>query len=314
MAPPTDCLSPIGDILIRKGLRKEIDSKFAYTVTREPRVFRGTPFQVEAGIVYGGDLPSGDSVKILRFANRVPLLYQQGGCAITHAIERINWRPYGLEQRGGKGIPVGPAAILVHLASTNAPFTSESKEAIADVDEILDEIARALMDCGRRVRAHINKKNKLKKVSEKYDIIRDILPEISKKSSQMLKLPEPPLDPVITKIKNVHVIDSGVVYHERGEGDNKEKVTEVTIKYQNYTQKERSMKLHVKVPNALVQGVYPETYTLKKGLIEWDVGPVAPARSQRLGFSLLGLDKDDYDEVEIYYSKLPGEVIGADPL
>ncbi len=314
MSPPTDCLSPIGDMLIRKGLRKEIDSKFAYTVTREPKVFRGTPFQVEAGIVYGGDLSPGDTVKILRFANRVPLLYQQGGCVITHAIEKINWRPYGLEQRGGKGIPVGPAAILVHVASTNAPFTSESKEAIADVDEIMDEIGRALMDCGRRVRAHINKKNKLKKVSEKYDIIRDILPEISKKSSSILGLPEPPLDPIITKIMNVHVIDSGVVYHERGEGEIKEKITEVTIKYQNYTQKERSMKLHVKVPKALIQGIYPETYTLKKDLIEWDIGPIAPARSQRLGFSLLGLDKDDYDDVEIYYSKLPGEVIGADPL
>ncbi len=312
MAPPTDCLSPIGDMLIRKGLRKEIDSKFAYTVTRDPKVFRGTPFQVEAGIVYGGDLPTGEPVKVLRFANRVPLLYQQGGCAMTHAIERINWRPYGLEQRGGKGIPVGPAAILVHIASTNAPFTSESKEAIADVDEILDEIGRALMDCGRRVRAHINKKKKLKKVSEKYDIIRDILPEISKKSSSILKLPEPPLDPIITKIMNVHVIDSGVVYHEKGDGDSREKVTEVTIKYQNYTQKERSMKLYVKVPDALIQGIYPD-HRLKKGLIEWEIGPVPPARSIRLGFSLLGLDKDDYDEVEVFYSKLPGEVIGAEP-
>jgi hypothetical protein len=169
------------------------------------------------------------------------------------------------------------------------------------------------MDCGRRVRAHINKKKKLKKVSEKYDIIRDILPEISKKSSSILKLPEPPLDPIITKIMNVHVIDSGIVYHEKGDGDSREKVTEVTIKIQNYTQKERSMKLYVKVPNALIQGIYPEDHKLKKGLIEWEIGPVPPARSLRLGFSLLGLDKDDYDEVEVYYSKLPGEVIGAEP-
>lgn len=314
MSPPTDCLSPIGDMLIRKGLRKEIDSKFAYTVTRDPCVFRGTPFQVEAGIVYGGDLPSGDSVRILRFANRVPLLYQQGGCALTHAIERINWRPYGLEQRGGKGIPVGPAVILIHIASTNVPFTSESKEAVADVDEILDEMARALMDCGRRVRSHINKKKKLKKVSEKYDIIREILPEISRKSSSIVGKPEPPLDPIITKIMNVHVFDSGVVFHETGDGDNREKITEVTIKYQNYTQKDRRFKVHVKVPDALIQGIYPENHSMKKGLIEWDVGPVDPARSQRMGFSILGLDKDDYDDVEVYYSKLPGEVIGADPL
>lgn len=314
MSPPTDCLSPIGDNLIRKGLRKEIDSKFAYTVTRNPSVFRGTPFQIEAGIVYGGELSQGDTVQILRFANRVPLLYQQGGCAITHAIERINWRPYGLEQKGGKGIPSGPAVILVHIASTNVPFTSESKEAVADVDEILDEASRALMDCGRRVKSHINKKKKLKKVSEKYSIIKEILPDIARKSSEITKRPSPTLDPVITKIMNVHVIDTGVVYRETGKGENAQKQTEVTVKVQNYTQKERSFKLIVKIPDALVQGIYPDNHRLKKGLIEWDVGPVPPAKSIHLGFTLLGLDKDDYDEVEVYYSKLPGEVIGADPL
>ncbi|MFW3145750.1 MAG: DNA topoisomerase VI subunit B [Thermoplasmatota archaeon] len=313
MAPPVDCLSPIGDSLIRKGLRKEIDSKFAYTVTRNPSVFRGTPFQVEAGIVYGGELTPGDQVQILRFANRVPLLYQQGGCAITHAIERINWRPYGLEQKGGKGIPNGPAVILVHVASTNVPFTSESKEAIADVDEIMDEVARALMDCGRRVKSHINKKVKLKKVSEKYSIIKEILPEIAKKSAKITGKPQVQLDPIITKIMNVHVIDAGIVYREVGEGEQMQKQTEVTIKVQNYTQKERKFRLLVKVPKTLVQGIYPEAYKMKDGVIEWEAGPILPAKSMHLGFTLLGLDKDDYDEVEIFYSRLPGEVIGADP-
>ncbi|MCU0798301.1 MAG: DNA topoisomerase VI subunit B [Candidatus Thermoplasmatota archaeon] len=313
MAPPTDCLSPIGDTLIRKGLRKEIDSKFAFTVTRDPRVFRGTPFQVEAGIVYGGELPSQEPVKILRFGNRVPLLYQQGGCAITNAIEEINWRPYGLEQRGGKGIPIGPAVILVHIASTHIPFTSESKEAVAEVEEIEEEVSRALMECGRKVKSHINKRTKIKKVSEKYEIIRDILPEIAKKSAEITKQPVLPLDGVITKIMNVHVIDTGVLYREMGVGEAKQKMTEVTIKFQNYTEKERVFKLMVKVPEALVQGVYPDTYKMKNGFIEWDVGPVLPAKTQHLGFTLVGLDKDDYEEVEVFYSKLPGEVIGADP-
>ncbi len=310
MSPPTDCLSPIGDLLVRKGLKKEIDSKFAHTVTRDPRVYRGTPFQVEAGIIYGGELPPGDTVKVLRFANRVPLLYQQGGCAMTHAIERINWRPYGLEQRGGKGIPVGPAMILVHIASTNTPFTSESKEAVADVDEILDEVSRALMECGRKVKSHINKKVKLKKVSEKYSIIKDILPEIAKKSSEIIGKPHPQLDGVITKIMNVTVIDSGIMYHKEGE----EKFTEVTIKVQNYTQKAKKFRLFVKVPNGLIQGVFPERNRMRKGVIEWEVGPIEPARSVRLGFTILGLDRADYDDVDVYYSHLAGEVIGADPL
>ncbi len=314
MAPPMDCLSPIGDTLVRKGLRKEIDSKFAFTVTRDPKVFRGTPFQVEAGIVYGGELAPGEPVKILRFANRVPLLYQQGGCVITHAIERINWRPYGFEQRGGRGIPVGPAMILVHVASTNVPFTSESKEAIADITEIGEEIARALMECGRRIKSHINKKEKLKKTSEKYAIIRDILPEIAKKSSSFLRKPQPTLDGVIAKIMNVTVIESGVVFRTRGDGPDRQTATEVTIKVQNYTQKEKSFKLVVKIPEALVQGVFPERHRIKDRLVEWDIGPIKPSRSERLGFTLLGLEKSDLDEVEVFYSHLSGEVIGGEPL
>jgi len=313
MAPPTDCLSPIGDHLIRKGLRKEIDSKFAYTVTREPSVFRGTPFQVEAGVVYGGELEAAGPVKILRFANRVPLLYQQGGCAITHAIEEMNWRPYGLEQKGGKGIPSGPAMILVHVASTNVPFTSESKEAVADVDEILSETTLALQACARRVRSHINKRQKLHKVSEKYSIVREILPEIARKSSEIVGQPQPPLDAVITKIMNIMVIDSGIHFRSGGSGDGSDNITEVTIKVQNYTVKPRKFKLIVKIPHALIQGVYPGTYRMKNEIIEWDVGPIAPAKSEHLGFSIAGIEKDDYEEVEVYYSGLHGEVIGADP-
>ncbi|HHE75762.1 MAG TPA: DNA topoisomerase VI subunit B, partial [Candidatus Aciduliprofundum boonei] len=83
MAPPTDCLSPIGENLIKKGLKNVLGSLkpgfYARPITREPKVYGGNPFIVEAGLVYGGELPKDQPVKILRFANRVPLLYQQGG-------------------------------------------------------------------------------------------------------------------------------------------------------------------------------------------------------------------------------------------
>ena len=88
----------------------------------------------------------------------------------------------------------------------------------------------------------------------------------------------------------------------------------MTIKIQNYTIKERKFKLFVKIPDAMIMGIYPEDHRLKNGLIEFEVGPIAPAKSVRLGFRIIGLDRNDYDDVEIYYSNLPGEVIGADPL
>ena len=117
--PPTNCLSPIEELLIKKGLSKTIDSKFVTTMTRAPTVSSGNPFQVEVGLIFGEGMAADKPVEILRFANRVPLMYQQGGCLLTKAIESVDWRQYGLEQAGGKGIPKGPAALLVHLASTN---------------------------------------------------------------------------------------------------------------------------------------------------------------------------------------------------
>ena len=101
MAPPTDCLSPIGEVLIKKGLKNVLGTLkpeyYVPPVTRNPQVYQGNPFQVEVGMVFGGDLPKDGQVDILRFGNRVPLLYQQGACVTTKAIQDIDWRRYGLE-------------------------------------------------------------------------------------------------------------------------------------------------------------------------------------------------------------------------
>ena len=93
--PPTSCLSPIEELLIKKGLSKTIDSKFVTTMTRVPSVTQGNPFQVEVGLIFGEGMAADNPVEILRFANRVPLMYQQGGCRLTKAIESVDWRQYG---------------------------------------------------------------------------------------------------------------------------------------------------------------------------------------------------------------------------
>ncbi|MCJ2533758.1 MAG: DNA topoisomerase VI subunit B, partial [Candidatus Thermoplasmatota archaeon] len=206
MAPSTDCLSPIGETLIKRSLKhetQEISPEFIYTASRPTSVFSGSPFQIEVGIVYGGSLPKDKSVRLLRFANRVPLLYQQGDCVSTAAISSIDWRRYGFDQSSGKGIPSGPAIFFTHMSSTLIPFTSESKEAIADIPEIESEIKLAFRECARKVQSHIHKEVKRVKTREKFDLITKILPEIAKKSSDMLGKPVPSLDAVITKIMDV---------------------------------------------------------------------------------------------------------------
>ncbi len=222
MAPPTDCLSPIGESLVRQGLKKEttdVSPEYIATVTRPPSVWGGHPFQVEVGVVYGGTLPKDGQVRILRFANRVPLLYQQGGCGATAAVQDVDWRRYGLEQRAGRGIPNGPAIILVHVASTKVPFTSEAKEAIATMEEIHKEIRLGLQEAARGLGRHLKKKAKRAKVSEKFTLVTKILPEINKKSAAMLGKPEADLAPIVCKIMDVVWIDDVAAEYEKLEGE-----------------------------------------------------------------------------------------------
>ena len=307
-SPPTDCLSPIEDLLIKKGLEKAIDSRYAATVTRTPTVSQGNPFQVEVGLVFGGDLPSDGSVEILRFANRVPLMYQQGGCLLTKGIESIDWRRYGLEQTGGKGVPKGPAAILVHLASTNVQFTSEAKEAVSENEEVLDELRRALFEVGRGLQGHRKRIGQREKSREKFDLINKILPEIASKSSSMLGRPEPDLSPIITKIMNAVFCEEAVIW------DSKEKLARCSIKIYNYTARARAYTIIVKWPErdgvALVEnerGGRKET----RGLWAWRLDAINPGGMTEISFAVGGMSQGDWKEAEVFY-RGNGDIIGSE--
>ncbi len=170
MAPPTNCLSPIGEKAILSGLYRQIKGEFYTAVSRPPSVYRGNPFIIEAGLAFGkapdsvtkpekpaqplaeGEQEEGDSelARVIRYANRVPLLYQQSACASFKAVLATTWRNYGISQSRG-ALPAGPMVIFVHIASVWVPFTSESKEAIAEYDEIHKDITLALRECGRRL-------------------------------------------------------------------------------------------------------------------------------------------------------------------
>ena len=176
MAPPTNCLSPIGERALLAGLYRQIKGEFYTAVTRPPAVYRGNPFVIEAGLAFGkgpdqveqvkkavplaegeGDKGDHELARVIRYANRVPLLYQPSACAVTKAVLDTTWRNYGIAQSRGS-LPAGPMVIFVHMASVWVPFTSESKEAIAEYDEISKEIALALNECGRRLRAFLRRR------------------------------------------------------------------------------------------------------------------------------------------------------------
>jgi len=228
-APPTNCISPIGEELVLSGLKKEIEADFYTSITRPAAVYRGNPFQIEVGIAYGK--PGGvgleltdegriqkkkkdveasedlvadadEPVRILRYANRVPLLYQQAACAVTKAVIQTNWRSYGLQQPKG-GLPVGPCALLVHIASVWVPFTSESKEAIANYPEIQRELRLGLQEAGRRLGTYVRKGKRLRAEFDKRSYIEKYIPHIGIALQEILDLGDPERDGTVKTLEDV---------------------------------------------------------------------------------------------------------------
>src|SRR5262249_34722270 len=156
--------------------------EFYTAVTRPPAVYRGNPFIIEAGLGLwegpqekagptgaapppppGGEERGGDSERARgsRAAKRVPLPYSPEALATFKAALETAWRNYGVTQSRG-ALPAGPMVIFVHMASVWVPFTSESKEAIADYDEIRKEIKLALQECGRRLGVFLRRRERAK--------------------------------------------------------------------------------------------------------------------------------------------------------
>ncbi|MBI1745673.1 MAG: DNA topoisomerase VI subunit B [Acidobacteria bacterium] len=202
MAPPTNCLSPIGEEFIEHGLHKQIKADFYAAVTRPPAVYRGNPFQVEVGLAYGGELSGDELIDQLRYANRVPLLYQQSACAITKTVLGVDWRSYGLSQSKG-ALPAGPMVLFVHMASVWVPFTSESKEAIAHYPEIIKELRLALQEVGRRLHRFLRTRRRALEDEKKRSYIEKFIPHIGIALQEILGLTKQDVERVVVTLKEV---------------------------------------------------------------------------------------------------------------
>jgi DNA topoisomerase-6 subunit B len=182
-SPPTNCLSPVGEEALIAGLKKELKAEHYVAVTRQPSVYSGFPFQIEVALAYGGELPPENAI-LIRFANRIPLLYHQGDCVITKAVKEVDWRRYGFSQ-SSNSLPSGPLAILVHFISVWVPFTSEGKQAIANYPEIFKEIKLALQDAGRELAKYIRKIKKIRERELRKSIFERYLPLVAESVGEL---------------------------------------------------------------------------------------------------------------------------------
>jgi len=211
MAPPVNCIGPIGENELEKGLKRVVEADFYAVCTRKPDVYRGNPFLIEAAIAYGfkteQDENSDDpdklpQLELKRFANRVPLLYQQSACAIHKAVVETNWRNYSLSQSRG-ALPMGPIVLMIHMASVWVPFTSESKEAIAHYPEIIKEIKLAIQECGRLLGMYLRKQKRIKQEMQKRGYIETYLPFIGEALKEILILKDDQVKTIVSRLKEV---------------------------------------------------------------------------------------------------------------
>ncbi|MFH1751592.1 MAG: DNA topoisomerase VI subunit B [archaeon] len=209
IAPRLDALRPIGMERIDKSLKSIVKPEFVSVVTRKPSVYSGGfPFQVEVAIAYGGDAgrtsssgsdtingeeSSGRRGEIMRFANRAPLMFDGGACAITKAINSVEWKRYGV-----KNFDNAPLTVFVNLLSVHIPYTSAGKTAISDDEEILEELRLALMDAGRKISGFINLKKKIADKTEKKKIFLKYIPEIAESLSKITSEKQKDLEKKLT--------------------------------------------------------------------------------------------------------------------
>ena len=200
MAPPTSGLIPIGSKQVEEGMKAILNPEFISATTRKPVTYRGgIAFIIEAAIAYGGDsgrlVNESRKAEIMRFANRVPLSFDQGSCAITEALKSLDWRRYGL-----RDLENTPVTIFVNIISTQVPYLSTGKQSVAPEPEIIHEVRQASMKVARKLQKHIRAKKAAKEEAMRSKIFEDYIPLIIKESASLAEVQAPDYQEVLAKV------------------------------------------------------------------------------------------------------------------
>lgn len=178
LPPDADCLSPLGEEILRAGILKELKPEFVAVTQRKPSAYSGHPFIVEVGIAYGGEVPVKDDIVLYRFANKIPLVYDESGDVSWRIVKSIDWRNYGLT--------IGmPFAVLVHVCSTKIPWKTVGKEMIADRPEVSREILNGVREVARQLGAYLSRKERAKREKARLSVFAKYLPKIAEFSAKL---------------------------------------------------------------------------------------------------------------------------------
>lgn len=178
LPPDANCLSPLGEELLRAGILKELKPEFVAVHQRKPATYAGHPFIIEVAVAYEGEIPRKGSFLIYRFANRIPLLYDEASDVSVKVINSMNWRRY-------KVTPDMPIAVLVHVCSTKVPYKTVGKEFIADRPEVRREVANGLREVARQLQRFLTRREHVDRERKRLGFFSKYLPKIARFSAQL---------------------------------------------------------------------------------------------------------------------------------
>ena len=196
-APKSDYLSPLGAEIIREGLKRMFAPEWVEAVTRPPRSYKGHPFIVEVGIAYGGAIKPLEEPLLLRYANKIPLLYEEREDVSYKVVKSINWKNYNVD------FPA-PLIVLVHIASTKVPYKGLGKESISETPELESEIRNAVQEVARKLKSYIARKTREEEAKRKAEALARYIPEVAWSLAMLSKPPEkwaPPKPEEVTLFK-----------------------------------------------------------------------------------------------------------------
>jgi len=200
MAPPTDGLIPIGSEQIEKGMKQILKPEFVATITRKPVTYAGgVSFIIEAGLAYGGEagrvVSEQRKSEIMRFANRVPLTFDAGSCAITEALKSIDWKRYGLRDMDNT-----PLTLFVNIISTQVPYLSTGKQSVSPEPEIVHEIRQATMKLARKLQKHLRAKRAAKEKEKRSKVFEEYVPVIIEEAAKLGETGVPEYQDILVKV------------------------------------------------------------------------------------------------------------------
>ena len=195
LAPDASCLSPLGEDLLKTGILKELQPEFIAVSQRPPSTYSGHPFIIESAVAYGGNIPKKNDFVLYRFANRIPLLYDEASDVSWRVIKAMNWRRYRVS-------PDLPIAVLVHICSTKVPYKTVGKEFIADRPEVKREILNGIRESARQLQHFLTKREYVERDKKRFSVFSKYLPKIAEFSTGLSGKKNPPdITKLLTKVK-----------------------------------------------------------------------------------------------------------------